>query len=50
MATDGLTLEEILTELDPEWAARFAHDAERAEQFYRTYAPEAWREAIERLS
>ena len=47
---DGLTLEEILDELDPEWRSRFGYDAERAEQFYRTYNSEAWHDAIDRLS
>ena len=45
-----LSFEEILDELDPDWSSRWRGDSEEAAKFYRTYNPEAWYEAVRRLS
>jgi hypothetical protein len=36
-----MTLEEFLSELDPEWRERF-RTAEEAQQFYQTYSEKEW--------
>lgn len=40
------TDEEVLDELDPEWRARFAHDVDRAAEFYMRYAPKEWVDTV----